>query len=74
MRLLKRTLASWIRPLIDWKSQPPKYRSTVLPALRDALVAQHLRTSGDPRIIRERIRVVDVDFIDHAMGDGSNIR
>ena len=20
----RRTLASWIRPLIDWKSQPPK--------------------------------------------------
>jgi len=46
----------------------------VLAALRDALVAQHLRTSGDPRIISERMRVVDVDFVDHAMGDGSNIR
>jgi hypothetical protein len=33
-----------------------------------------IRTSGDPRIISERMRVVDVDFVDHAMGDGSNIR
>ncbi len=56
------------------KPSPQEFRATVLPTLRDALVAQHRRTSGDPRIVGERMRVVDVDFIDHAMADGSNIR
>jgi hypothetical protein len=38
-----------------------EFRSSVLPALRDAIVSQAIRTRGDPRIVRDPLEVV-VDF------------
>ena len=46
-----------------YQPSPQEFRATLLPALRAAIVAQLMRTSGDPRIVREPLKV-DVDFID----------
>src|SRR5690349_13062631 len=52
-----------------YQPSPREFRATVLPAVRDAIAAQLARTSGDPRIVREPLKI-DVEFIDHA-GDDS---
>ena len=46
-----------------YQPSPQEFRTTVLPALREAIVAQLIRVSGDPRVIREPLKV-DVSFVD----------
>jgi hypothetical protein len=62
--------ASLSRRKPAYQASPQEFRAIALPALRDAIVAQQIRNSGDPRIIREPLKV-DVDFIDRAPGDSS---
>jgi hypothetical protein len=53
-----------------YRPSPAEFRTVLLPALRDAIVAWHLRRSGDPRIPKDPSTFV-VEFIDQAADDRS---